>query len=139
MSKLEKFSDVFKKRDEIAATVRKLREELSDWGKKALEEALEEIFAEHPSLQYVSWTQYTPYFNDGEVCRFRSNHDWPDVNYDDYDDELECEPATEADEKALTDFLGQFSNDDMEDIFGDGYRIAYRRDSGLDVEDWDHD
>lgn len=34
------------------------------------------IFEKHPTLEYISWTQYTPYFNDGEACEFSVNRDY---------------------------------------------------------------
>ncbi len=30
----------------------------------------EEIFDKYPSVESVGWPQYTPYFNDGELCHF---------------------------------------------------------------------
>ncbi|MEV0470735.1 hypothetical protein [Streptomyces prunicolor] len=47
-----------------------------------------------PTIIEFGWTQYTPYFNDGEVCEFSANELWvrttaetdtEDREYDDYD------------------------------------------------------
>lgn len=35
-------------------------------------EALDKLLA-HPKVSKVRWTQYTPYFNDGEACEFSSH------------------------------------------------------------------
>lgn len=32
---------------------------------------IQDIFQKNPSLKYIFWTQYTPYFNDGDTCEFR--------------------------------------------------------------------
>ena len=32
-----------------------------------------EFFDENPGITAIHWTQYTPYFNDGDVCEFRVN------------------------------------------------------------------
>lgn len=32
--------------------------------------AVQDIFDRCPSLSHIVWTQYTPYFNDGETCTF---------------------------------------------------------------------
>jgi hypothetical protein len=35
------------------------------------------IFDKHPALSSFGWTQYTPYFNDGEACYFGVQADEP--------------------------------------------------------------
>lgn len=48
---------------------------------KALQESLQETFNEstklffewYPHLETISWTQYSPWFNDGEECTFSRN------------------------------------------------------------------
>lgn len=40
----------------------------------AMKPAAEEFFAKYPQVRAIMWTQYTPYFNDGESCEF-SVHD----------------------------------------------------------------
>lgn len=32
--------------------------------------AINQIFVEYPQLETIAWTQYSPYFNDGEECTF---------------------------------------------------------------------
>lgn len=55
----------------------KLLEEQADLTKRFQEKAQElfkettkEFFEKNPAITAVIWTQYTPYFNDGEVCEF---------------------------------------------------------------------
>lgn len=50
-----------------------LNREIAENGKKLFKEASDEIFAAHPTLVSFAWTQYAPYFNDGEPCEFSAN------------------------------------------------------------------
>jgi len=54
---------------------------LEKTGKTALKEMVVEFFAEHPDLLSFSWTQYTPYWNDGDVCVFSAATDYPAVTF----------------------------------------------------------
>lgn len=54
-----------------------------------------DIFTTAPKLKSVSWTQYTPYFNDGDTCEFSAHVSDLDINgrseYDDDDeDDIDC-------------------------------------------------
>jgi predicted nuclease with TOPRIM domain len=54
--------------DQIAELVHQLRNNAS----KLVHEATKEFFEKHGDVvECIFWTQYTPYFNDGEACRFR--------------------------------------------------------------------
>ena len=45
-----------------------------------------ELFAQAPDLKSFGWTQYTPYFNDGDSCEFGVHLDYPYINGTDEDD-----------------------------------------------------
>ena len=47
---------------------------LKGFGKEAIAEAFAPFFAANPNIDGIYWTQYTPYFNDGDPCEF-SVHD----------------------------------------------------------------
>ena len=53
--------------DEIKTLVEANRKSLQELFKKGLQE----VFDEFPDIEFISWTQYTPYFNDGDECTFR--------------------------------------------------------------------
>jgi len=63
------------KRDEI----KKLQDQVSKDVKVLFNDGFKEIFESCPELVGVRWTQYTPYFNDGDACNFRSYHECPIV------------------------------------------------------------
>jgi hypothetical protein len=57
-------------------------------------EITKEFFEKNPAINAVIWTQYTPYFNDGEACLFSVNdpsftnasgEDLDDINYGEYE------------------------------------------------------
>lgn len=47
------------------------------------------FFERFPEVYCVCWTQYSPYFNDGEPCRFGVNESSV-VFLDQLDDDFEC-------------------------------------------------
>lgn len=53
--------------DEYIAAEKKFQENAQE----AMKAAFQEVFDFHPEITAFRWTQYTPYFNDGEECTFR--------------------------------------------------------------------
>jgi hypothetical protein len=56
-------------KDLKAAYDRKLRDE----GQAAVKDAFKDFFDQYPEVRSVKWSQYTPYFNDGDACHFGVN------------------------------------------------------------------
>lgn len=48
--------------------------------KEALAEGTAALFEKYPFLGAIGWTQYTPYFNDGDACVFSTSFTWPGLN-----------------------------------------------------------
>lgn len=48
-----------------------------------------DLFKQAPKLKSFGWTQYTPYFNDGDTCEFGVHMDYPYINgyNEDYHDD----------------------------------------------------
>lgn len=63
--------------------------EIQEQSKALFEELVPEIFKEHPKLKSFSWTQYTPYFNDGDTCSFRAYTDDPRIQFGDEEEREE--------------------------------------------------
>lgn len=78
MSKIEELKTQFE-----AAVAR-----MKDEGESALKECFADLFTRFPKVSAVRWTQYTPYFNDGDTCEF-SVHD-PEIFFDGEDPDA-CE------------------------------------------------
>lgn len=63
-------SNLFTELRDMMATYHK---RIEDEGEDALKELFKNFFQVHPGVEAVTWTQYTPYFNDGEPCTFGVN------------------------------------------------------------------
>jgi hypothetical protein len=158
------FEEIAKGKEEI----KRLKSELSEKLKENFHGLTKELFNAYPELHSFGWRQYTPYFNDGEACEFRSAHDYPTINGNDenYDRSEQPEGVLDIvklgsemiyDENwkkvknndynpyykeivgTVKEFLNQFDDDDMKDLFGDHVKIHITVD-GVEVEDYeDHD
>jgi hypothetical protein len=123
------------------------------------------IFANFPEIKAISWTQYTPYFNDGEECVF-SVGDFSvslvDVSIEDgegmshFDDsagwysswgakyaadqgQLERDVADRL-QKATRFLRDNFSNHFlMKGTFGDHVSVIARPDGNFQVMEYDHE
>ena len=60
-------------RDDYNAAVARLKKSAMDEGSKLISAAFKPLFDMAPNLEKIQWTQYTPYFNDGDICEFGVN------------------------------------------------------------------
>lgn len=81
----------------------KLRKEFQDRAQTAFKEVVKELFEKNTGLGLVTWTQYTPYFNDGESCEFSLNEayfsnatDGDEIEYGDYQGDDDSVWSTES-------------------------------------------
>lgn len=107
-----------------------------------------EFFNQCPRVKSVVWTQYAPYFNDGDPCIFRV-HD-PEVHaFNEGEDEddygygesgilgnEDFERETEIFENLLFPLFKR--KDIMEHVFGSDSIITASRE-GFDIREYDHD
>lgn len=123
-----------------------LKNQIKTEGKELFSLATTDLFLEHPKLQSFSWTQYTPYWNDGDPCTFRVNA-YPDINGVDEDDTYEAGavpgyPTYESMKGVLDDIeelLDALPYEIMESIFGDHTKVTVSRDGKVETEEYDHD
>lgn len=85
-------SELLSEYNELTATIKALREQAKEKAKTILKQGMASYFQKHGSLiRCITWTQYTPYFNDGESCEFSVNEPvalmWPLIPSDDEDEE----------------------------------------------------
>lgn len=135
----------------------KAKKEIQDQAKEAFLSASKELFDEYPELKSFGWTQYAPYFNDGNPCVFSVNADYPTINgYDedrgsfqtdeeggDYYDEREL---TEEEEKTIKKarrpvikLLSALPDEIMQEIFGDDIRVTVTRNLKIVRDKVSHD
>jgi len=118
---------------------------------KVLKEILKEIFEAHPRLNAIYWSQYTPYFNDGEACVFQVHganiqfgFDAPsrdDCNSQFPWDSTYADGSEDAGNVVHTLISNLFCNVDDEvmlNMFGDHVTVFLTHD-GTDVEEYEHD
>lgn len=94
---------------ELKAKYQAIKKEMGESGKTALKEVFSEFFEKHPEIKGISWTQYTPYFNDGDTCIFSIN-----------DPEFKLHPKCikDLDEDVKKDFFEYVSEEDyLSDIY----------------------
>jgi hypothetical protein len=120
---------------EFKNQVESLRNQLVQTGEMFLVEHIQNILNKYPQLEKISWRAYTPYFNDGETCYFISRHTSPDIEGENL---KYGTPEYEQIKKELVEFLSQFDDDLMLDLFGGHVQIVITRE-GLAVEEYEHD
>lgn len=126
--------------------------------KELIGPAITALFKDHPEIKALKWTQYTPYFNDGEPCVFSVSGVYAstaaDVSSDDDadDDDRWCyayrhdktvpEGFTKAGWKAFCSLAETIeaneSADVLEAAFGDHVSV-FANSAGIEVEEYDHD
>lgn len=157
--------EIIKEVKEKQLEINKLKSELQQKSKESFFKGVKEIFNSCPDLKSVAWTQYTPYFNDGDTCEFSAQTDYLEVNgsYDSKElepeivvtrgnwnhlnkryDGRECKPNPSYN-KSLSDcvdnlsrFIGVFDDDFYKEMFGDHKRVKLTP-NGIDVEDYEHE
>ena len=147
--------------DELLEKQRALQLEFQTTAQALFKETTKEFFDQNPLVESIVWTQYTPYFNDGDTCTFRvgcatfSNSDGTEIRWGEYNGDEEniwtygddCYnndvPVPEGVNTELCDSFDRMLQDSaMEDVllamFDDHVRVVVTRD-GFDVEEYDHD
>lgn len=113
--------------------------------------AFAQLFADFPNVQAIRWTQYTPWFNDGDPCVFSAND--PDVllseskpepvDWDGEEGWHYCWGRDKAPEvNAVAELCGAIPREVKEQLWGDHMEIRVERaDDGVTVstEEYDHD
>ncbi len=123
------------------ARIKELRKQIETEAKEFFKTESKALFSQFDELKSFSWTQYTPYFNDGQECTFSSNHNYPEINdrgEDDDGEEKETPAVSEKCDKAIEDFLGNFDDEDMEVMFGDHVKVTVTR-KGVSTDEYSHD
>lgn len=113
------------------------QKELAEKSREVFKEVSQELFETYKKLESFSWTQYTPYFNDGDECIFRVSEYSIKLNEIHTEDEVrEDVRGAESDVKKLIKAVNKNS---MKDIFGDHSEITIHRDGKITVSDYEHD
>ena len=156
---MEKLNERF---NQLIDEQQKLKKKFQAEAQAMFKEVTKEFFDKNPAITALVWTQYTPYFNDGDTCVFRVH----DVNFTNApDDELEnvspwgeyegdledvwveyfvkhIPDSNDIDKESCEFIRKMIGSSEMEDImlemFGDHVKVVATR-NGFDVEDYEHD
>ena len=159
----EKFAVLREKQEEI----KKLKKEMLEASNKIFTDLTKTIFEDHPKVESFGWSQYTPYFNDGDTCTFSANTDWIYINGNPVDESdwvdetkitnygtwnrekkeyegrtevanLDYDPELSKATEEIKEFLSNFENDFFMSQFGDHAEITITA-NGVSVDEYEHD
>jgi len=150
LTKIKFESKLFEDLKDEIEEIRVAQNEVLTQTKETLIAALKAFIKEHKELEQLTWTQYTPHFNDGDACIFgvRSLEvkiEGDEELYDTYYFKGNKQKTVSNSKEivaALND-LETFMNEETTEIvlkkeFGDGVRVIVTRKS-IEVEDYDHE
>jgi hypothetical protein len=137
--------------NEASSKRKQIQEEAAAAVKAVLAPGLNLFMREHPEVKAIGWTQYTPYFNDGEPCVFNFHglhasmeEERGDSLYDEGWAEIYGKKADDGwtqqtwdDLVALAKALSD-ADEDLEAAFGDHVQVIVTPE-GVDVEEYSHD
>lgn len=96
-------SELQNKFDQLINEQRELQKKFQETAQSLFKETMKEFWEKNPGVSAVVWTQYTPYFNDGETCEFGVNDpcftnapDPENINWGEYEGEEENVWALES-------------------------------------------
>jgi len=159
----EKFEILREKQEEI----RKMKKEMVEASNKIFTELTKSIFEEYPKVKSFGWSQYTPYFNDGDTCTFSANTDYIRINEEYVDDSdwvnettitnygtwnrdkkvyegrkevpnLNYDEELSKASNEISEFLSNFDNEFFISQFGDHVEITVTAE-GVSVDEYEHD
>lgn len=73
MDNLELHDKLMARHRQLLKAIADARQEMQENSQTLIEQATAELFRACPEVQQLHWTQYTPYFNDGDSCEFSVN------------------------------------------------------------------
>lgn len=128
--------------DDLAKMKADYHSALEAGAKEAIRDRFASLFAAYPDVEGVRWTQYTPYFNDGEPCVFSVNS--PDILL------VGGDPDEEDEEGGWYYCHGGYGDrhpayemaqidDDIARCLGDHVQVTIRRDMTMTIGEYDHD
>lgn len=133
-------------------------ERLSEEMKIKASEGISKIFEIYPEVSAVSWTQYVPYFSDGDPCVFQlgeiyvlkgnvseeliqeiTNNPYYPEEYGEEDElwkDVEIIPYSDTSAKSISNFINSIS-DELEKIYDSNASVVLSREYGTKIEDYE--
>jgi len=143
-------SEVNEQFEEIKKLKKQYEDAVKAVGREGISKLLAPLFERYPRVLHVTWTQYTPYFNDGEPCEFNANGRYADVTFSPAESDVMTkesakaetrwsskDPAEQEAIKAFHDALG-IDDSVMLAAFGDHVEVTVDR-NGIEVVEYEHE
>jgi hypothetical protein len=157
---MDKNTAAMTKIEELIALKKRYENELKMNAQAAMNEVFKNFFDDNPNVLAFYWTQYTPYFNDGEACEFSvgefmfSTVDNLDVDVDEEIDDMnfhstyahkysknkdiQALAATAKNVSKFEQYIKTAGDDIFLACFGDHARVIATRE-GFSVDECEHD
>lgn len=134
MSSLKEVSEKYQR------TIKDLEKEMKSCGGEAFYNELKPLFEKYPEVNTINWSQYTPYFNDGDECVFSVNSSYPRINeLDEYDIDEKENPSLSQAFAEISTLLESIDEQVYKNVFGDHVEVTINRDGKVEVADYEHD
>lgn len=139
--------------EQIVTEYTRVKKEFQEKASSAMKEAFTDFFMNNPNVMGIAWTQYTPYFNDGDECIFNVNEAYFTLNnvkpedfsgcYDEenFHDSWSAKQNSIDHAAEVLNFwkeLMTIPDEVFKETFGDHVEIYATRE-GFKVEEYDHD
>jgi hypothetical protein len=130
---------------DITKNYRDAKKKMIAEAKTVFIEVTKEIFEQFPAVESFGWTQYTPYWCDGEACEFGVNHNGIYINgqnEDMEDDDGKYPEFTEElskAEKAIDKFVASIDEEMLQEWFGDHVHVTIYRNGKAKTEEYEHE
>lgn len=138
--------------DELKASKEQYLKTIKESGQEMLKKEFQDFFTANPTIEAVGWTQYTPYFNDGDACVFsihcvyarvkgQSEIPLADTNMSEETEGWTSSYGLEGDAKEAVKKLEakmESCQDVFEIIFGDGVEVIATSEKFI-INDYAHD
>jgi hypothetical protein len=149
---------------ELKRQIKEAQDNIRTQAQGVLKSVFADFFVKYPDVYAIGWTQYTPYFNDGDACIFRVGEiclylsqasydngslyegDQDILRWGGADDHKKIEAV--GGEERYKDIVSQFEEIGslveevgklyLEMLYGDHAAVLYTKD-GLTVSQFDHD
>jgi hypothetical protein len=140
--------------DDIIKMQNELKQVISEKGEKMLKDVFKKFFDANPTVQALSWTQYTPYFNDGDTCEFSINeingnnnaNDTVELHWGEAEEDETIVfshwkyegPERQAIDQLASLLCSSAGEEVLRTVFGDHVKVVVTRE-GFEVEEYEHD
>lgn len=125
------------------AALKAQQDALSENVKDLIIAGSQQFFEQNPHVKSYSWKQYTPYFNDGDVCEFSAHIDYLTIMAEKDGVSVLLEETMDYDEfntlqEPLVTMLSSFDADSLKNLFGDHAEVTVTRE-GIEVDECHHE